>query len=126
MYRTAQSLMNIGKYNEAIKLMDKYFILFPGSKYPYNMYTLPFAELYYKAGEPAKANKIMERISQIYAQNLEYYYTFSGRWREYYSDDIEQALGVLRRTYNLARENNQPKLEDDLDRLFHKELKKYQ
>ena len=126
MYRTAQSLMNIGKYDEAIKLMDKYFILFPGSKYPYDMYTLPFAELYYKAGEPAKANKIMERIGQIYAQNLDYYYTFSGRWREYYSDDIEQALGVLRRTYNLARENNQPKLANNLDRLFHQELKKYQ
>jgi outer membrane protein assembly factor BamD (BamD/ComL family) len=126
MYRTAQSLINIGKYDEAIKLMDKYFILFPDSKYPYDMFTIPFAELYYKAGEPGKANKIMERIGQIYAQNLDYYYMFRGRWREYYSDDIAQGLGVLRRIYHLAQENNQLKLANDVDRLFHEELKKYQ
>jgi tetratricopeptide (TPR) repeat protein len=126
MYRTAQSLMNIGKYDEAIRLMDKYFILFPGSKYPYDMFTIPYAELYYKAGEPAKANKIMERIGQIYAQNLDYYYTISGRWKEYYSDDIEQSLGVLRRLFHLAQDNKQTILANDLDQMFQKELKKYQ
>jgi outer membrane protein assembly factor BamD (BamD/ComL family) len=126
MYRTALSLINIGKYDEAIRLMDKYFILFPGSKYPYDMFTIPYAELYYKAGEPAKANRILERIGQIYSQNLDYYYTFKGRWRDYYSDDIQQALGVLRRLYHLAHDNKQTILANDLDGLFHKELKKYQ
>ncbi len=49
MYRTAQSLINIRRYDDAIKLMDKYFELFPDSKYTYDMYTIPFAELYYRA-----------------------------------------------------------------------------
>ncbi len=125
-YRTAQSLMNIRKYDEAIRLLDKYFYLFPDSKYPYDIYTLPFAELYYKAGESGKANKIMERIGQIYSQSLDYYYVFSGKRREYYSEDIEQSLGILRRMNHIAQENKQTKLANDLDRLFHQELKKYQ
>jgi len=125
MFRTAQALIGLGKNNEAVKLLDKYFVLFPDSKFCYDMYTIPFAEMYYKTGEVAKANKIVERVGAIYTQNLDYYYTFKGEVRGYYSSDVEQALGVLRRLNNLARENKQVKLAEDLDRLFHKELNKY-
>ena len=126
MLRTAQSLIGMERNKEAIKLMDKYFELFPDSKFPYDMYTMPFAEMYYKVGETAKANKIMVRLSQIYAQNLDYYYTFKGKVRDYYTKDIEQALGILRRMNYIAQENKQAKLAADLDKLFQQELKKYQ
>ncbi|HZX62902.1 MAG TPA: DUF2723 domain-containing protein [Bacteroidales bacterium] len=126
MLRTAQSLIGMARNKEAIKLMDKYFELFPDSKFPYDMYTMPFAEMYYKVGETAKANKIMVRLSQIYAQNLDYYYTFKGKVRDYYTKDIEQALGILRRMNYIAQENKQAKLAADLDKLFQQELKKYQ
>jgi hypothetical protein len=126
MLRTAQSLIGIGRPKEAVKLMDKYFEEFPNSRVPYDYFTMPFAEMYYKAGEPAKANKILMQIGQIYSQNLDYYYTFKGKIREYYSKDIEQALGVLRRMNYIATENKQPELATELDALFQKELKKYQ
>jgi hypothetical protein len=125
MFRTAQSLIRIGKYTEAIKLMDKYFVLFPDSKYPYDMYTMPFAENYYKVGEVEKANKIILRIGRIYAQNLDFYFSIRGRFREYYSRDVEQALGVLRRLNYIAKDNKQLKLADDLDWMFQSELKNY-
>jgi len=126
MLRTAQSLITAGRNKEAIKLMDKYFELFPDSKFSYDMYTIPFAENYYKVGETDKANKIMARISQIYSQNLDYYYKIKGKRRDYYTKDIEQALGILRRMNYIARENNQTRLASDLDKLFQEELKKYQ
>jgi len=126
MLRTAQALIEIGKNQEAVKLMDKYFELFPDSRFPYDMFTMPFAENYYKVGETAKANMIMERIGQIYSQNLDYYFMFKGKRRDYYTRDIEQALGVLRRMNYIAKENKQDKLAADLDRLFQQELKKYQ
>jgi hypothetical protein len=126
MLRTAQSLLGIGRTKEAVRLMDKYFEEFPDSRVSYDMYTMPFAEMYYKAGETAKATKILKRIGQIYSQNLDYYYTFKGKIREYYSKDIEQALGILRRMNYIARDNNQPQLATEFDALFQKELKKYQ
>jgi hypothetical protein len=126
MLRTVQSLIGIGKNKEAINLMDKYFELFPDSKFPYDMYTMPFAEMYYKVGETAKANKIMERIGRIYAQNLDYYFMFKGQRREYFTKDIEQSLGVLRRMNYIAMENKQTKLATYVDKLFQEELKKYQ
>lgn len=126
MLRTAQALMNIGRYNESIKIEDKYFELFPDSKFPYDMYTMPFAENYFKLGENAKANKILDRIGRIYAQNLDYYFSIKGREKEYYTRDVEQALGVLKRINYIARENKQDKLAHDMDVLFQQELKKYQ
>jgi len=115
----------MGKFDFAIRLMDKYFELFPDSKYSYDMYTLPFAEAYYKTGEIQKANKILERIGVIYSQNLDYYFSIKGNAREYYSSDVEQALGVLRRLNYIAKEYKQEKLAADLDGKFHEELKKY-
>ena len=52
--RTAQSLMDLGKKKDAVKLMDQYFKYFPDSKVPYDMYVLPYAELYFKGGETKK------------------------------------------------------------------------
>jgi hypothetical protein len=125
MLRTAQALVEIGLTKDADRLLDKYFVLFPDSRVSYDMYVMPFAELYYKIGETNKANKILERIGQIYSQNLDYYFSFSGKYREYYTRDVEQALGVLRRMNYIAKENKQVKLAEDLDRLFQQELKKY-
>ena len=126
MYRTAQALISMGRNAEAIKLMDKYFELFPDSKYSYDMFTIPYAEFYYKAGQSDKANKILMRITRIYSQNLDYYYSFTGRFREYYSKDIEMALGTLRRMNTIAIEYKQEKLADEINIAFKTELKKFQ
>jgi hypothetical protein len=126
MYRTAQALINMGRNNEAIKLMDKYFELFPDDKYSYDMFTIPFAELYYKVGQPDKANKILMRITRIYSQNLDFYYSSTGRVREYYSKDVEMALGTLRRMNTVAVEYKQDKLADEINIAFKNELKKFQ
>ncbi|MCX6247459.1 MAG: DUF2723 domain-containing protein [Bacteroidetes bacterium] len=126
MLRTTQALIEMGRKKEALKLMDKYFELFPDSRFTYDMYTMPFAEMYYKLGDTAKANKILVRLGEIYSQNLDYYYMFKGDKREYYSKDIEQALGILRRLNYVAEEHKQVKLASKMDALFQQELKKYQ
>jgi tetratricopeptide (TPR) repeat protein len=90
------------------------------------MYNIPFAEMYYKTGQAEKANRMLERLCEIYGQNLDYYYTFKGKYRDYYKKDIEQALGMLRRMNYLAKENKQDKLAAEADSLFNQKLKLYQ
>jgi hypothetical protein len=124
--RTAQSLMDIGKKKDAVILMDQYFKYFPDSKIPYDMYVLPFAELYFKAGENKKAIDLVERISQICTQNLDYYFSFSGNNKEYYQEDIQTSLGMLKRMNSIASQNKQQKLAAKLDSLFNHEVKRYQ
>jgi hypothetical protein len=124
--RTAQSLMDQGKNKEAATLMDQYFKYFPDSKISYDMYVLPFAELYFKAGENKKAIALIERISQIYSENLDYYFSFSGKNKDYYQEDIQTALGMIKRMNTIASQNHQEKLAAKMDSLFNQKVKSYQ
>jgi hypothetical protein len=123
--RTAEALIDMGRKTEATRLMDVYFEKFPENKFVYDIYNVPFAEMYYKVGEPAKANKIMERLCVIYGQNLDYYYTFKGKYKDYFSKDVEQALGIIKRMNYVAKENNQDKLAARIDSLFNIKIKSY-
>jgi tetratricopeptide (TPR) repeat protein len=124
--RTAQALIEMGKKKEAVTLMDEYFKYFPESKIPYDMYNLPFAELYMKAGQTQKGVVLLERIAEIYSQNLDYYFSFTGKNKDYYQEDIQTALGLLKRMNSIASQNQQPKLAAKLDSLFNLKVKSYQ
>jgi tetratricopeptide (TPR) repeat protein len=126
MLRTAQSLVDMGKKQDALKIMNEYFKYFPDSKITYDMYVLPFAEIYFKAGDTTSAVALIRRISEIYDQNLDYYYSFKGKNREYYQEDIQTALGMIKRMSSIASQYQQPKLAAKLDSLFNLKLKSYQ
>ena len=124
--RVAQSLQEQGRNAEAIEMLDMYIKNFPDSKISFDMYMLPFAEIYYKAGAPDKANKLVERVSVIYSQNLDYYYSYASQNRQYFEQDIQTGLGVLRRLSMMASENKQPELASKMDALFNQKLKSFQ
>jgi len=121
--RVAQSLVSMGRNKQAAEMLDLYIEKFPDSQVPFDMYMLPYAEIYYKAGEPAKANKLLERVADIYAQNLDYYHSFSPAHSQYFEQDVQTALGIIKRAGMLASENQQPKLAAKLDDLFNRKLK---
>ena len=123
--RTAESLLNMGRRKDAIQLMDTYFTFFPDSKISYDMFDLPYAELYYKAGQPWKANRIIERVAQIYSQNLDYYFSFTGRYRHYFQEDVERGLGILKRMSTMTGDYKQEKLAKKMGDLFDREIKNY-
>lgn len=121
--RSAQAFLQEGKNNEAVKLMDLYLSKVPESKIPYDMYVLPFAEMYYQAGQIQKANRIMESIAVVYKDNLDYYSSFTGKYRDYFTEDIKESLSVLRRMNQVAEKNNQTALAKKLDDIFQMGLK---
>jgi tetratricopeptide (TPR) repeat protein len=124
--RVAQSLVAQGKKAEAIEMLDLYIKNFPDSKVPYDMYMLPFAEIYYKAGAPEKANKLVERVAEIYSQNLDYYYAFSTTNKTYFEQDVQTALGILKRMSMVSSENHQTELAAKIDKLFNMKLKSFE
>ena len=124
--RVAQSLLEENKQKEAIELLDIYIDKFPDSKVPFDMYMLPFAEIYYKAGAPEKANKLVERVAVIYSENLDYYNSFRPGYAQYFDQDIQTALGIIKRLSMVASENQQPALAAKMDTLFNMKIKGYQ
>ena len=105
--------------------MELFFKYFPYQKFSLDMDDAIFANLYYKAGEVQKANKIVELIGKVYADNLEYYYSFTGWQADAYKDDIQSSLEMLHSLQMLATQNNQDKLAKQMEGLYTREAGKF-
>jgi tetratricopeptide (TPR) repeat protein len=121
--RVAQSFMARKKFKEAIEMLDLYIKYFPDSKVPFDMYMLPYAEIYYQAGATDKANKLITRVSEIYSQNLDYYRSFPPSFTQYFEQDVQTSLGVLKRLSMVASQYKQPELAGRVDTIFNQKLK---
>jgi hypothetical protein len=123
--RVAQSLVDMGKNKEASELLDTYLKYFPDSKISYDMFMLPFSEIYYRIGDTAKANRIMKRVAEIFSQNLDYYLSYPPDYRQYFQNDINNNFGMIRRISMIAKDFKQDKLVAEMDRLFTGKIKSY-
>jgi hypothetical protein len=116
--RVAQALADQGRAKEAIEMLDAYITHFPDNKVPFDMYMVPYAEIYYQAGATDKANNLMKQIGQICVDNLNYYDSFGPEKAQYFEQDTQTALGILRRLSMVASQNKQPEMAARFDSLF--------
>jgi len=121
--RTAQAMVAKGQNEKAIQLMDRCLEEFPDEKIPFDMYMIPFIEVYYDAGAHEKAAAITKRVFDIYDQNMNYYYSLDDRLAKYYEKDYNQTLGVMQQLSMMARSNNQTELYQSIDSVFNEHLK---
>jgi hypothetical protein len=108
--RLADALIAEGKKDSAIKVLDKCMEVMPETSVPFNYFIMPIADAYYKAGATEKANNIIKRITELYAQNLEYYFAFKGSLAKTVSSDREQSLAVMNRIVLITKNNKQDSL----------------
>lgn len=122
--RLAQALADDNKVDSAARIADQVAALFPNEKFPFDMYMIPFLEVFYQAGEIEKANQMNEALIKNYEENLVFYESLSERFTQYYGQDREQAFMVLGRLGELAREYQQTELADRVDGIidYHLEL----
>ncbi len=121
--RLAQSLVNLHKYDSAVKVLDKGLYFFPGNKFPYDYFTTHWAMLYYQAGATEKANKLSNAIFDRYMDDLRYYNSLDDNLIAYYSDNIREALTSLQQLGQLAKDYGQKKLAKKLEKAFYDEIK---
>ncbi|HNW98903.1 MAG TPA: DUF2723 domain-containing protein [Bacteroidales bacterium] len=120
--RLAEVLVNEGKKDSAIKVLDRCMEVMPETTVPYNYFILPVAEAYYKAGANEKANKIISRLTELYAQNLEYYSAFKSGLAKTVTGKLEQSLAVMNRisyvTKNHGQDSLSKKAKDYFDKYY--------
>ena len=139
--RLAEELMNEGKMDSAIKVLDKCMIELPDKTIPYNYFTAKIAELYYRAGGAmknqnpastgvdmelnktndliAKGNAINERLLAIYAGNMNYYESLKKtKFYKLVDTDMNQALYILQNISTTLKATNQKTLADKADKVF--------
>ncbi len=114
--RLAQALVNEGRNEEAVAALDTCIYYFPDRKIHFDLLMVPFAKVYYDAGAIDKANALVERLSEIYTDELGYYASLDPAFVDtYYNTNLRQALSVLQEIAQLARRNGQEELSTEVD-----------
>jgi tetratricopeptide (TPR) repeat protein len=121
--RVAENLVSKGEKEKAIALLDECLKEFPDNKITFDMYMIPFADVYYEAGAMEKGNAICERVFDIYKQNLDYYNRLDNKLVKYYENEYNQAIGIIQRLSMMAKMYKQTELYNKIDGVFKEELK---
>ncbi|MCD4735789.1 MAG: DUF2723 domain-containing protein, partial [Bacteroidales bacterium] len=124
--RVAEALLDEGKKEETIALLDRCQEVFPDSKISYDIYMTPFADIYYEAGAIEKGNAITRRIVEVHSQNLEYYSRLNNKLLGHYQEDLENALSVLQSLSRIARRADQTELAESIDSIFMQQLELFE
>lgn len=90
--RLAEELINEGKKDSAVKVLDKCMEIMPESRVPYNYFIVPIAEQYYRTSQKAKADKIVEAMYANTVTELNYYFKFKGG--DAHSVDYEKRVAM--------------------------------
>ncbi len=114
--RLAQALNDKNKPDSAVAAMDKGLYFFPEKKFPFDYYMLTWADNYYKAGAIDKGNDVVEKIADRYSEDLDYYFGLSNKFRDYYSDNIQEAMAVFQRLKQITDHYKQTELSKKLEK----------
>ncbi|MFP4366563.1 MAG: DUF2723 domain-containing protein [Bacteroidales bacterium] len=92
--RLSGSLLDEGKRDSALVILDKAMDILPHETVPYNYFIVPVIENYYLAGEPEKATVIARRKADLLKKELNYYFSLKKSFRRYVDHETDLALSV--------------------------------
>ena len=123
--RLAQALIEEGKKDSAIAVLDRCSELIPHKKVPYNYFTMLMAESYFKAGASGKGSEIIRTMNGMYHQEIDYYLSLNKNLISLVDDDIQRALYFIREMNTICVQNGQEGLAKEIQDGFTKYMKLY-
>ena len=115
--RLAQALVSRQRYEEAVNVLDKCQEFFPDNKIPYGYYYEGFLpDLYYRAGAMEKGDEILKKVAVNSMDELRYFKSLKPRLKEYYRNDIQDALSLLNTMADYAKRYKRNDLQQELDK----------
>lgn len=120
--RLAQALLNDNKADSAIVALDKSIEFFPHEKIPFDYFMLPWIDIYFEAGANEKAIDMMRTLADRYAEDFSYYVRLDSKFAQYYDNSMQEAMAVLQRLSDIARQRELPELKEELDQLLNQQF----
>jgi len=100
--RLASALLDEGRNDSALAVARKCLQIVPDHVIPYDFFVLPFADVFYKTGHAAEGRAVLNRLMDLYKQDLVYYFSFKGDKALKPQREKQIALGVMQRISQLA------------------------
>ena len=144
--RLADGLLDQGKRDSAIAVLDRCNELVPNSKVTYNYFNLLMVESYYKAAHnlkniaadslamevnvfPAaskKANEVVKIMAKNCEEELKYYFTLDPRFRASIQDEMQRSFYIMRELSNITGHYGEKALSDEVAKRLNDLLSVYQ
>ena len=117
--RLAQSLVNHDQFDSAVIVMDKYQEFFPNEKFPAEIHTYQFPEMYYICGATDKGDAYMMNLVNNYSDKIEYYGKMKPKFKKYFEEEIDEGMSLLKHFGDVAKKYERDELAQDIsDRMM--------
>ncbi len=123
--RLARSLVSHQEYDSAVIVMDKFQEFFPNEKFPVEIRTYQFPELYYTCGEIDKGDAYMKKLVENACDKIDYYGGMKPQFRAYYEEDISENMSLLRQMQLVCRRFERTELQPLLNEKLQEYLQRY-
>lgn len=111
--------------DKAVQALDTYVHYFPNHKIHWDMYMLPYAESYMRAGAMDKAAVVVNALYDYYTSELDYINSQRPVFKELLQQDQNTALGVLQRLGQSTKKYELHELNTMIDSTFTSQLEFY-
>ena len=123
--RLAQALVNHQEYDSAIVVMDKFQEFFPNEKFPYELRLYQFPEFYYTCGDMEKGDEFMRKLVKNCCDKVDYYGNMERRFVEYYADEIDEQVSILRQMQLTAMKYDRSDMKAQLNDIMANYLQRF-
>lgn len=106
--RLASTLLDEGKKDSAIAVIDRCFELIPPSVAPPGYFTIELANSYFRAGAVEKGKMVMEQAFESFDDDLSYYFSLDRKFIQdkAANEEIQRTIFYLQIMERSARANN--------------------
>jgi tetratricopeptide (TPR) repeat protein len=119
MGRLATALLDEGKTEKALDVLDKALDVLPSDRVPHNYFSIFLAEGYYRADHPEKADEILENLATLNFQELDYFLSLPPSKRNSIMSEIRRNMAIygeiVRTAENFKREELLDRLQNEYD-----------
>ena len=125
--RLATGLIQEGKKDSAIAVIDRCFELIPNSVVQYEYFAIQLVDSYYKAGAADKGRAVIEKAMNIYNNELDYFFSLQPKFLQTkdINETIQRDLFYLQRMQQIARSNGDTELAKKVTEITQAQFQKY-
>lgn len=100
--RLATGLIQEGKNDSALKVLDKCFEVLPENNIPYNYFVVPLSEKYYLLNEIEKGDAVMLRYAEILDEELTWFFNQKMEIKKGATTTIQRNMAILKRIMDIT------------------------
>ncbi|MCW3786821.1 protein O-mannosyl-transferase family [Plebeiibacterium sediminum] len=115
MSRLASSLIDEGKMDKAVDILDMSLTKLPVDKVPHNYFSVFIAEGYYKADQRAKAEEILKQFGEQTFQEMKFYSSLDASKLNTVSGDANNSYLLYGEIVKMASQYSSEQLREDLN-----------